>query len=199
MSSWTLSDSTGVQWLTVTPPRALTRLLILAPAVVAYVALQFAAPTAALWPAIFVLPLAYVSARSPDSVGGAFFITGYAVWWLLSDSDEASFWALVAALSLLAFHSAVAFAAAGPPGQVADRAAVLRWLRDTGVVALATWGVWLVVAGLHDTTHSSEVLLGVSLLMVAGLVLLATGPATELPVRKPSTNGRAQDFGAGYL
>lgn len=199
MSSWTVSDSTGVQWLTVTPTRAMTRLAILAPALLAVVAQQYAAGDSQMWPGAFLLALAWLSARSPDSAAGAFFIAGYAVWWLLSSTDETSLWSLVAAVSLLAFHSIVAFAAAGPPGQVPDRATVVRWLRDTGIVALATWGIWLVVAGLHGTTQSSEVLLGLCLVLVGGLVLLSTGPATELPVNKPTVGGRAHEVGDGYM
>ncbi len=186
MSNWTISDSVGLDWLTVTPSRAVVRVMILAPAVLAIVAQQFAAPSSPMWPAIFVLPLAAYSARSPDSVAAAFFITAYAVWWLMSDSDETSLWCLIAALSVLVFHASVAFAAAGPRGQVSDRASVMRWLRDTGAVAMATWGTWLVVAGLHDSTQSSEVLVGLALFLVAGLVVAATGPATEPPAGPPS-------------
>jgi hypothetical protein len=199
MSSWTVSDSTGVQWLTVTPTRAMTRAMIIAPALVAVIAQQYAAGDSQMWPGAFMLLLAWLSARAPDSAAGAFFIAGYAVWWLLSSTDETSIWSLVAAVSLLAFHSTVAFSAAGPPGQVPDRATVVRWLRDTGMVALATWGLWIVVAGLHGTTQSSEVLLGVSLVLVGTLVLISTGPATELPVSKPTTGGRAHEVGEGYM
>ena len=185
MSSWTITDSTGVQWVTVTPTRALTRVMILAPAVLAVLAQQYAAPASPLWPVILVLPIAVLAARQPDSVAATFFIAAYAVWWLLSETNEASLWSLLAALSLLAFHATVAFSAAGPRGQVSDRAAVVRWLRDTGTVALATWGIWLVVAGLHGKTQSSEVLVGVSLFLVAALTLVATGPATEPPAGPP--------------
>jgi len=185
MSSWTISDTEGIQWFTVTPARLITRGLIFLPAVVAVVAQQFAAPTAQMWPALLILPLAVLSASAPDSVAGAFFITAYAVWWLVTDTDEATLWSLVAALCVLVFHSGVAFAAAGPRGQVPDRPTVSRWLRDTGLIAMATWGVWLMAAGFHDSTQSSEVLLGICLLLVAALVMLATGPASPPPPNPP--------------
>lgn len=196
MSSWTITDTTGIRWFTVTPARLLTRGLILVPAVIAVVAQQFAAPSAQMWPALLIVPLAAYAARSPDSVAAAFFITAYAVWWLVTDTDEATPWSLVAALCVLVFHSAVAVASAGPQGLVPDRGTVSRWLRDTGLVALTTWGVWLMVAGFHGTTQSSEVLVGLSLVLVAGLVVLATGPTTPPPVGPPT--GGVQEPGRGY-
>lgn len=170
MTTWTVTDSAGVQWFTVSRERAISRALIMLTALLAVMAQQRAAPGAVLWPALIVLVLAAFTALRPDSPRGAFFLTAYAVLWLLSVPDETTLWALFAAWHLLAFHAAVAFASSGPAGQLPDPMSVRRWLVDAGLVALATWAVWLLAAWLHESTRSSEMLVGATLLLVVGLI-----------------------------
>lgn len=179
MSIWTITDSTGIEWARVSPGRAVIRAMILGSAVVAVVSHLFAAPGTAWWPGMVALPLAALTLLSPDSARGLLFLGWYAVWWLLSDPDEATPWALVAALSVLVFHSAVAFTASGPVGQLADRGTVVRWLGDVAIVAAVTIGVWVLVVSLHESTRTPEALVGLSLLLVVGLVWLARGATPE--------------------
>ena len=114
MSSWTIEDTVGVRWTSLRRGRVVPRVVAVAAMTGAFAALQLAAPAAALWPGLLLLAGTLLAISSPDSGRGLACLLGYGVWWLASDVEETTGWALVAGLCLLCFHSVMAWAAAGP-------------------------------------------------------------------------------------
>ena len=175
MSTWSLEDSTGIRWATLSRGRLARRALVLGSAVLAVACLRLADPSTPVWPGLVVLLWALAAAAVPDSPHGLLALATYGAWWLVSDPPESSPWSLGAALCVLVFHAATAAAASGPPGLVTDPATLRRWLHDLALVAVVTAAVWGVVAGFHQRVHSAEVQVGAALLLVVGLVWLTRG------------------------
>jgi hypothetical protein len=173
--TWAIEDTVGVRWATLSGGRVVPRVVAVGAMAVAVVALQQAAPGAHVWPGLLLLAGAFLTSAAPDSGRGEACLLGYGAWWLIADVAETTVWALVAGLCLLCFHSAAAWAAAGPPGTLADRPVVRRWVADTLAVAAVTIGVWLVVAVLHDAGTSPELLVAAALALLVALGWLTRG------------------------
>lgn len=156
--------------------RAAVPAVALAGMLLAVAGLRFADPDAPIWPAALVLVLAVVTLRAPDGPRALLTLAAYALAWLAADPSETTVWAWVAGAGLLAFHAAIAYAATAPAGFPHDPESVRRWLRDAGVVLAATLALWLVVVGFHERTTAPELLVGSTLLLLAGLVWLLRRP-----------------------
>jgi len=175
MTTWTIEDTVGVRWATLTGGRVVPRVVVVAAMALAVTALQQADPEAQLWPGLLLLAGTGLTLAAPDSGRGEACLLGYGAWWLVADVEETTVWALVAGLCLLCFHSAVAWAAAGPVGTVADRPVVRGWVADTLWVAAVTVAVWLVVAVLHGAGSSPELLVAAALALLVVLGWLTRG------------------------
>lgn len=176
MSRWTLEDSFGVRWLTVSRGRLVRAGLIVGSMAVAVFALNAAAPANPYFASAILLTDAVLSVTRPDSwralVGVAFF----GLVWLVRVPDVSIQWALVAALALLVFHLVVAEASAGPPGLETGPATVLTWLLHGGLVGVAAVVVAVVAVAAQDRVASPQALLGATLLCLVAVVWVVREP-----------------------
>lgn len=137
-------------------------------------------PTATL----ALLAFTTMAALSPDGPAPLALIVTMAGVWVV-EVDPVSFGGcIVLALCALVVHVAAARAATTVKGSGLDVIAVRAWLRRTGLVAMATVVLWLVVLRLSASPGPDAVLVGVlALLGVAAVAILLTSktlaPAEE--------------------
>lgn len=173
MTGYVLEDRDGTRLLTITVPGIAVRILTVGPVAIAVGALHRAAPDTVWWPSVVLVLLAAFSAELPDSSAGLVTLGGLAAWWLIAVEEPAVWWALLASCCGLAFHAALAHAAAGPPGCVPTPATVRRLATRCGVVTLVTAGLALVVEVAEGGGEPPQVVVGVTLALVGALPWLA--------------------------
>jgi hypothetical protein len=119
--------------------------------------------------AIVVVLLAGACALMPDGHLGLLTLLLLAWNWAASVDHPTSVAALVAALAVLVFHTALAAATVAPPAARWSRSMLHRWARRTSVVAAATAAAWSVARLLASTRiDGSAALLSTALLALAG-------------------------------
>lgn len=147
MSSLVVASRHGRPLLRLSWARVLTAAALLLPMGGAVLALLLAAPGTPPWPAFLVALAVGWAVALPDGLGGLVALLGYALWWAEAVPDPTTPWALLAAVSLLVFHAAVARAAAGPWGCPVEAPVLARLGRDLLAVVTVTAGVaWLATA-----------------------------------------------------
>lgn len=173
LSGFVLEDRAGARLLTITIPGIVVRLLTVGPVVVALGALHAVAPGAAWWPSALLALGAVVAAALPDSGVGLVTLGGLAAWWLLSVPAGEVWWALLVSWCGLLFHTALAHAAAGPPGATPTRTVVARLAQRCGVLVLVTAGIASVVEVVEEWGEPPALLVGITLALVGALPWLA--------------------------
>lgn len=159
------------------------RALMLAGVVLVVVALQYAAPHAVWFEAVFGVGLAGWACARPDGSAALAALVVLALGWLRHVRDETTAWAMVAALGVLVFHLATAFAAAAGPGREVDPRTVRRWVTDGSALLVVAGATWLVVRATAGRLESPGALVGGTLLLLA-LTAALTHLAPER--RRPS-------------
>jgi hypothetical protein len=144
------------------------RILVALGPVAALTCLTMAASRTVIVVDIAVMVLVACCVVVPDTHFGTLVVTIIGVAWLVSVHHTVSPWSLGLALSLLVFHTALAAASIAAPSATWSPALRRRWLRRSGVLALACVATWLVVAVVHGHRLSSS-----ATLLVAALALLA--------------------------
>ncbi len=170
MSEQALVDS---WWLT-TRARGVglvLRVLVLVCPLVALACIRVAG-TATPFIELIVVGLTMYCTVVPDGHVGLLVVLLIGIDWLVRVDDTTTPWALVVALVLLVFHTALAAAGIAAPAAVWTPAMRRRWLRRTAVLALACVASWLLVAAVNVyELAASSALVGAALLvlMVAGM------------------------------
>jgi hypothetical protein len=120
-----------------------------------------------------VVGLAAATAAVPDSNLALLEIAVLGGYWSAAVDDPDTPWALVAALLLLAFHTATAAAAMAPAPTRLDEATGRRWARHAGLVALGTAAMWvLVAAAVADDSQAQVAPVVAALALIAGLAFV---------------------------
>jgi len=132
-----------------------------------------------------VAGLAVASIAQPDShVSVA--IPVVVVWhWIASTGASTTGWALVVALCLFVFHTIVALMATTPARATVDHRSLLRWLRRSLAVGLATVGVWLLVL-LVDRRQ----LAGSALVTATGFIVAVSSMVALIAPRRSEPSGK---------
>lgn len=125
----------------------------------------------------------YAVAR-PESPAVILLLVGHAVHWVGSAPVPRGWggwaWLLLGAWCALLVHVCASAAVTWPSVAPVPRAALARWARRTGLVALATVPVWAVAAATRDQSLRGEASL--TYVALAGLTLL--GAALHLIARQ---------------
>ncbi len=164
---------------TAAPPRdygtGIARLVIFtAPVLVvlsAYLAHGQQPGSSAILVVALVPSLSAGTAFRPDSHFAVTLMALLVLIWLALVSDDLTPWTLVAALSLLSLHTAVAFATIAAPDALRCAATTRRWLRRYVVLAVLTASVWLLARGVHELGPSHSVALTLPAFAIVGTVL----------------------------
>jgi hypothetical protein len=154
-----LRATSGQRWL-------LVLLAVIAP-VIACLAIGAASSANPAAVCVAVAGLATWAALRPDTHTDIFVLVVVVVFWLARIDDVVTPWAIVVALAILGHHVVMSMMASAPHGAVFDAKILRRWLRRSGVVAVATVAVWAVVFAL-DRRHAA----GNATLSLAALVAL---------------------------
>ncbi|WP_183095923.1 hypothetical protein [Nocardioides stalactiti] len=164
-----VTDRDGSRLLTLTLPGLVTRLCVVLPVFLALVVVDRLAPEAPWWPPLVLVVLAAAAAELPDTSVGLVTLGGLVAWWLHAVTGPSEWWALLVAGCGLAFHTALAHAAAGPPGCTPTWAVVRRLAaRCTGVL-LVTGALALVVEIAEEGGEPPLLVVGLALALVAAL------------------------------
>lgn len=148
---------------------ALVRVLIVGSLVVFAMATLLAGSTS-VWALIVLAVLGLTTAINPHGgLAGAVLVYLLLVW-AYGVEDLWTVWSLIAALSILVFHTAVAVAAATPPSAVIPDAVFSRYAVRLGVVTAATVLVWGLAAVIEIFHINGGVVSG-----ILGLLVLAVG------------------------
>jgi hypothetical protein len=130
-----------------------------------------------------VLATLYAVAR-PESVVVTLLLVGHAVHWVGSAPVPRGWggwvWLLLGAWCALGVHVCASASVTWPSVAPIPRAALLRWARRTGLVALATVPVWAVAAAIRDQSLRGEA--SMTYVALAGFTLL--GAALYLVARQ---------------
>ena len=116
---------------------------------------------------VAVAGLAVCAVLRPDAHTDIFVLIVIVGFWLAQVDDVVTPWAIVVALAMLGHHVVMSMMAAAPNGAVFDPAIVRRWLMRSGLVSIATGGVWATVFALDHRR-----LAGNAALLLAALVAL---------------------------
>lgn len=182
VTGFVLEDRDGTRLLTITIPGIVVRILTVAPVAIALGALHRVAPDTLWWPSAILVLLAVVSAELPDSGAGMITLGGLIAWWLISVGEVAAWWALLVAACALVFHTALAHAAAGPPGCAPTWSTVRRLAVRCAAVLLVTSGLALVVEAAEEWGEPPTLMVGITLALVGVLPWLAARrPSTPAP------------------
>lgn len=173
MSTLAVEDRSGATLLTFTVPGVVLRLLTVLPVAVALGVLHALAPDVPWWPSAVIALLAVISAEVADSGAGLVALVGLVAWWLLAVEEPSPWWSLLVAACALAFHVALAHAAAGPSGCAPASAVVGRLASRCGLVLAATAGVALVVDVAEEWGEPPSLVVGITLGLVGALPWLA--------------------------
>jgi hypothetical protein len=128
---------------------ALRAVMVLAP-LLAVVASVPAGATLRVWFLALLLALGAGFALFPASLAGVGVLALPMAWWVVVPDDPLHPMSMVAAAALLAGHVAGLLAAVGPDRLPVDPALLLRWLRRSLSVLLASPVVWLVADAMAD-------------------------------------------------
>jgi hypothetical protein len=156
--------------------RLLLVLLAVATPVMACLAIGAAASVNPSAVCVAVAILALWAALRPDAHTDIFVLVVVVGFWLARIDDVVSPWAILVAFAMLGHHVVMAMMASAPHSAVFDATIVRRWLWRTGVVAVATVGVWAVAYALHRRHAAGNATLSLaalSALVVATLALRA--------------------------
>jgi hypothetical protein len=120
----------------------------------------------------------------PESVLVTLLLVGHAIHWVTSTPVPQGWgswtWLLLGSWLVLLLHLSASAAVTWPSVAPVPRAALRRWGRRTGLVALATVPVWLVAAVTRDQSLQGEA--SMTYVALAGLTLL--GGALYLVARQ---------------
>ena len=122
---------------------------------------------------VLLVLTAIAAAAFPDSTAPLILILVMTGSWFLEVDPFSLPWSIVLALCILVVHVASARAAALVPGTAYDRGTTMLWLRQTGLVAVATVGVWVVSVRLGESPGGSSV--AVSAVAVVAIAALGVG------------------------
>lgn len=139
-------------------------LLMLATVIAAAIgaaAAEVAGTSPRAWVVVVVAAVAVGAATVPDSHIGLAVIAVVGVRWLVVVDDVTTPWSVVVAVSLLVFHTLLALLAVTPPSATIERRLLLRWMRRTAWVTVATVAVWAAAAGVHRQQLAGSVALTV--------------------------------------
>lgn len=131
---------------------------------------------------VLVVGIAVAAVVRPDSHTAAV-VEVIVVWqWLASTDGPMTAWVVALALCLFVFHTVIALMAVTPIGAVVDRSVLLRWLRRSGWVVLATVAMYALVVVMNERRAAGRVeltALGFVTLTVLILVMRSSGRSPE--------------------
>ncbi|NHN55889.1 hypothetical protein G9U51_08895 [Calidifontibacter sp. DB0510] len=154
------------------------RVVALAMAVVAALAFHLCAVAAGStqWFELVLVVLAclFVLIRT-DGTTELLLLAALVLDWWVADPPSTSWWALPAAVCLLAVHSATALGASGPDAAPLPRPLVLRWVLRTAVVAAGGVAVGALVIALRRSDVSGPWYAVPAALVTLALAVVAVG------------------------
>lgn len=144
------------------------RLVIVVAGLSAVASIRLAAAEPQPVPDLAIAALVGVAALFPDGHWGLAVVALVAVDWGLAVDDVTTPWVIAAAVTMVAFHSALAVATIAPIGARLAPATLRRWARRTVVVVASAPPCWLAVVVVERLDPgSNQVLVGAALVVVA--------------------------------
>lgn len=121
-----------------------------------------------------IVALAVVAVIYPYTNAGLVTEAVVVLQWLAAVDHTTTPWTMCVASCLFVFHVVVALTALTPVTAALDGAILRRWARRSGVIVLATIGVWgIVVAMAARRAPGSAALTVIAFVTLTGLLLLA--------------------------
>ena len=123
---------------------------------------------------VIVVALAIGASISPDS-HTALAAEAIIVWqWLASTDDAMNAAVIPLALFVLVFHTVIALMAVTPISAVIHRSILQRWAARSGVVAIATIGVWMLTFLMHERRAAGSAALTFAAFVTLAALIVAT-------------------------
>jgi hypothetical protein len=163
------------------------RLVVLVMPLLATCATFAAASHWIAWLLILVLAGAVECAIHAESNLGFGIVVVIALHWIATVDDQTTPWALVVALSIAVFHTAMAASGVAAPAARWSKAMRVRWLRRLGIVIVLTVVAWcfeVFVAGTDQRGSAVVLAAALGALTVVALALRARALHPSWPSRR---------------
>jgi hypothetical protein len=161
------------QALATTRQRWLLGVVAVLTALVASGSMALASEGADGWVVILVGVLALLATIWPDDHLALVVITVVVLHWLAFRADVVSAWSMGIAACLLVFHTLIALMAATPHTAVVHPVVLRRWLARSGVVAVATGAVWVLVVLFERRNAPGNAALSIAAFAVVAAAAIA--------------------------
>jgi hypothetical protein len=163
------------------------RLVVLVMPLLATCATFAASSNWIVWFVLLMLVGAVECATHAESNLGVAVIVVLALHWIATVDDQTSPWTLVVALSIAAFHTAMAASGVSAPAARWPKRMRVRWLRRLGIVVILTvvaWCLEMLVAGTDQDGGAVVLAAALGALTVAALGLRARALHPSWPSRR---------------
>lgn len=138
---------------------------------------------------VWFTALGAVAAVRPDSHAGLPFLVAYGWYWFVNVEGSLTLRALLAALCLATYHTAIAAASLAPLRWPGHRVIATRWIARLAIVSAGTAIVWKLAETLDSSPRAGRVVpFGAALVVLVGLAWLLTSASTR-GVDSPTDDG----------